>query len=81
MRPAVIATITELLHEDGIAVPPLTDSTPLLETGLDSLGLAVVVARLETQLGYDPFSLMAQAVYPRTVGELVSIYDSHTPAG
>ncbi len=47
----------------------------LLESGLDSLGFAVLVTRLELSLGYDPFSLMEEPVYPQTLGEFVGIND------
>lgn len=71
--------LIELLEEDGIPVPAIDSDTVLLDTGLDSLGLAVLVTRLETTLGYDPFSLMTEASYPRTLAEFVGIYDKYAP--
>jgi len=79
VKQRVISTLVDLLHEDDIEPGDLTDDTVLLDTGLDSLGLAVLVTRLETSLGYDPFSLMTEAVYPRTVGEFVGIYEKYAP--
>ena len=35
----------------------LIDETILLDTGLDSLGFAVLVAQLDEELGFDPFTL------------------------
>jgi hypothetical protein len=55
-------------------VSPLIESTVLLESGIDSLGFAILVARLEDELGYDPFTMMADPIYPRTFGEFVAIY-------
>ena len=57
--------------------PPaeIGDETPLLSTGLDSLALAMLVVDLEDQLGYDPFTLMKEPVYPRTFGEFVQMYE------
>jgi aryl carrier-like protein len=52
----------------------ITDDTVLLQSGLDSLGFAMLVAQLDEDLGLDPFSQMQIAVYPRTFGEFVSIY-------
>ncbi len=52
----------------------LRDDAVLLETGLDSLGFAILVAKLDQELGYDPFILMEQPCYPRTFGEFVEIY-------
>lgn len=69
-------TLTGVMRENNVT-PPATfsDDTPLLQTGLDSLGYAVVVARLEMALGYDPFVLMEEPVYPRTFGEFLSVYE------
>lgn len=55
-------------------ISPVTDSTVLLQSGLDSLGFAMLVAQLEETLGIDPFSQMAFAVYPTTFADFVSIY-------
>ena len=73
-------TLLEILEEDGIDAPDLTDDTVLLDTGLDSLGLAVLVTRLETTLGYDPFSIMTEAVYPRTLADFEAIYAAYAPS-
>lgn len=59
--------------------PVLEDSSVLLDSGLDSLGFAILVARLEEHLGYDPFSLSDEAYYPRTFGELVDYYRRFAP--
>lgn len=64
----------------GTAAQPLTDDTVLLESGLDSLGFAVLVSRLEDELGYDPFSLAEDAFYPATFGEFVSFYEQNQPS-
>ncbi|WP_371414677.1 acyl carrier protein [Chlorobaculum sp. 24CR] len=54
-----------------------TDDTVLLESGLDSLGFAILVARLEEELQYDPFSMMDEPVYPKTLREFVAIYERY----
>jgi acyl carrier protein len=79
VRQSVIEAITTLLEEDELSVPALEDDTVLLETGLDSLGFAVLVTRLEESLGYDPFTLMTEAVYPRTLNDFVTIYETYAP--
>jgi len=56
------------------------DDAVLMESGLDSLGFAILVILLEESLGYDPFSIMDQPVYPRTFGELVGIYENNRPS-
>ena len=62
-----------------VVVADLSESTVLLESGLDSLGFAVLVTRLEEEFGYDPFVLMEEPVYPRTLGDFVAIYDKFRP--
>lgn len=80
IRAVVLHEIEALFAEDGKAPPTtLGDDDVLLETGLDSLGFAVLVTRLEDSLGYDPFTDMDEPVYPRTLGEFVDIYASHGP--
>lgn len=56
----------------------MTDDTVLLDSGLDSLGFAILVARLEEELGFDPFVEMDEPVYPTTFGEFVAIYEKRT---
>lgn len=64
-----------LTTDSELSVPELKDDTVLLDSGLDSLGFAILVARLEEELGFDPFVEMEDAVYPTTFGEFVSIYE------
>jgi acyl carrier protein len=61
-------------------IEQITDETVLMESGLDSLGFAILVAQLENELGYDPFTLMDEAIYPTTFGEFVAIYDRFAPS-
>ncbi|MFC4700525.1 phosphopantetheine-binding protein [Glaciecola siphonariae] len=55
-------------------VEPIEHDTVLLQSGLDSLGFAMLVAQLEEELDIDPFSDMQDAVYPQTFGEFLVIY-------
>lgn len=73
----IITALNEILDEDDIQAPEWSDETILLESGIDSLGFAVLVSRLEDQLGFDPFTIMEDAVYPRTLGEFVSVYEAN----
>lgn len=66
-------------HKPGADVPALEADTVLLETGLDSLGFAILVTRLEEELGFDPFTLADEPFYPRTYGEFLSFYGAHAP--
>lgn len=62
--------------ESSLQCVQLADETVLLDSGLDSLGFAILVARLEEELGFDPFVEMEDAVYPTTFGEFVAIYEN-----
>lgn len=74
-------TYMEVLEQTGakLLVPELKDDVVLLESGLDSLGFAILVATLEEKLEFDPFSLMEEPFYPSTFGEFVSIYEKMNP--
>ena len=63
-------------HADG-KLPQLKSDLVLLESGLDSLGFGILVARLEEELGYDPFSDSDEPYYPRTLGDFVDFYERH----
>ncbi|WP_347267865.1 acyl carrier protein [Paracoccus sp. (in: a-proteobacteria)] len=75
----VFAEVFSSQHE-GAPAPALADATVLLDTGLDSLGFAILVTRLEEDLGYDPFSLATEAYYPATFRDFVDFYAAHQPA-
>ena len=55
-------------------VPNIESETLLLECGLDSLGYAMLVAQLEEDLGFDPFTELQIDVYPNTFAEFLAIY-------
>jgi hypothetical protein len=66
----------EVAREHGKILAPLKDDLVLAECGLDSLGFAVLVARLEDTLGVDPFTASEEAVFPLTLGEFVKVYEN-----
>jgi hypothetical protein len=70
----------QMLKDRGIRLNvPLCDDLALLNSGLDSLGFAILVTSLDEELGYDPFVMMETPVYPRTLGEFVAVYEQHKP--
>lgn len=79
LRKKIIAVIHETADMRGSKIDVLVDDTVLLESGLDSLGFAILVARLEEELNYDPFVLMDEPVYPRTLAEFIEIYQRFAP--
>ena len=74
VRSTIETTIKQVAAENSIALPVVSDSVKLLETGLDSLCLAVIVARLEDELGVDPFNTSDDMAYPITIGDFIAIY-------
>ena len=63
----------------SINVPKLKEETILLDTGLDSLGFAILVVNLEEKLGFDPFVISEEAFYPKTFKEFISFYKDNKP--
>ena len=81
IRHAIETTFHSVLQESGGELNGnLNDHMVLLSSGLDSLGFAILVARLDEELGYDPFSLATDAFYPSTFGEFVAFYETHQPS-
>jgi acyl carrier protein len=77
-RDIILTTFLAVLEEGGgDAKPVVTDDMILLESGLDSLGFAILVAKLEEEQGWDPFSLSQTPYYPQKFGEFVAFYDTH----
>ena len=79
LRKKIILAIEETADMRGTEIGILVDETVLLESGLDSLGFAILVARLEEELGYDPFVMMDVPVYPSTLSEFIEIYQRFAP--
>lgn len=75
MRTVIRAAITDVAAEQGKTLKPLTDDLVLLESGLDSLCFAILVTRLEDDLGFDPFTLSDDVFFPVTLGEFIGFYD------
>ncbi|QUM77888.1 acyl carrier protein [Moritella sp. 24] len=77
MRKLILEKFNEALEQTGKTeqYENIDDNAILLETGLDSLGFAILVAFLEEELDLDPFQLMDEPVYPSTFGEFVNIYE------
>jgi len=75
IRAVVTSTILSVAAEQSKELPALTDDLPLLESGLDSLCLAGIVAKLEDELGADPFSDMEAEFFPNTIGDFIRIYE------
>ena len=71
----ITALFAEVAHDQQKHLAPLTDELGLLETGLDSLCFAIIVARLEDRLNIDPFSGEDEIDFPVTVGDFIRLYE------
>lgn len=75
IKSTIISQIEQIAKEQDKTLVHLTEDLPLLESGLDSLALAILVARLEDALGVDPFSASDNVYYPTTLGDLIRCYE------
>ena len=76
VRSEVMAQFSLVAEEQNRKMAPLADDLALLESGLDSLCFAVIVARLEDLLGVDPFSADSDDPFPVTFGDFVRSYEN-----
>jgi acyl carrier protein len=74
-RALVISEIEAVAAEQQRRLAPLTDDLVLLDSGLDSLCFAILVARLEDAVGFDPFASAEDFVFPVTLGDFIRFYD------
>jgi acyl carrier protein len=72
----IVDQMKQIAREHGKTLAPLRDDLVLLDSGLDSLGFAVLVARLEDTLGIDPFTVAEDAMFPVTFGDFVKVYEN-----
>jgi len=75
IRLTILSQIQKVAAEQKKTLAPLTDDLPLLDSGLDSLCFAILVARLEDLTGVDPFTSADDAKFPNPVGELIAFYE------
>ena len=75
-RAKIIAAMQQIAREQQVTLPPLDDDLTLHETGFDSLGFAILVARLEDDLGIDPFTIAEDASFPLTIGDFIRAYEN-----
>ena len=76
IRAAIVARMIEIAEQQKRPLAPLTDDLPLLESGLDSLCLALLVSSLDDELELDPFGGDNDVELPVTVGDFVRLYEN-----
>ena len=75
IRSIIISQFERVVKEQNKQLAPLTDDLVLLESGLDSLCFAIIVARLEDALGFDPFSAAEDVYFPVTLSDFIKFYE------
>jgi acyl carrier protein len=76
VRAEVLNQFKQVAKEQSKRLAPLADDLTLLDSGLDSLCFAIIVARLEDTLGIDPLSAAEGAQFPVTLGDFVRFYEN-----
>ena len=75
IRSMITAQMQSVAAQQNKSLAPLSDDLVLLDCGLDSLCFAILVARLEDELGFDPFSTDDDVYFPTTFGDFVAFYE------
>jgi acyl carrier protein len=75
IKSTVLDQLQEIAREHERTLPALTDDLVLLDSGLDSLAMAILVVKLEDALGFDPFNDAEAVAYPVTLGDFIAIYE------
>jgi len=76
VRSEIISQFQTVAKEQNQKLPQLSDDLVLLDSGLDSLCFAIIVARLEDELGLDPFTASEDLEFPITFGDFIKIYEN-----
>jgi acyl carrier protein len=74
-RSAIITQFEQVAKEQKRTLAPLNDDLVLLDSGLDSLCFAIIVARLEDALGIDPFGADEDVEFPVTLSDFINFYE------
>jgi acyl carrier protein len=78
VRATIKSQFEQVAREQNRKLAELSDGLKLFESGLDSLSFALIVARLEDALGYDPFEAATVSAFPVTFGDFVKLYEAHS---
>lgn len=78
IRSTIKSQFEQVAREQQRRLVPLSDDLKLLDSGLDSLSFALIVARLEDAVGLDPFDTEEPVQFPVTFGDFVRLYEDRT---
>ena len=77
LRLIIAEQFEQVAKEQSRKLARLSDDLKLLDSGLDSLSFALIVARLEDAVGVDPFDSEENLKFPVTFGDFVRLYENH----
>jgi acyl carrier protein len=77
LRSTITAQFEQVAQEQKRKLSRLSDDLRLLDSGLDSLSFALIVARLEDAVGFDPFDTDEELKFPVTFGDFIKLYENH----
>jgi acyl carrier protein len=80
IRETILSEMQNIAASHDRDLAPLTDDLLLIDSGFDSLCFAILVARLEDELGIDPFSSAEEVAFPITLGDMIELYVQAMPA-
>jgi acyl carrier protein len=76
VRSTVTTIFQQVAQEQQRTLVPLTDNLKLLDSGLDSLSFAIIVAKLEDEVGFDPFDSDQMVEFPISFADFVRLYEA-----
>jgi acyl carrier protein len=76
VKATIASQFEQVAREQQRTLSPLSDDMRLVQSGLDSLSFAIIVARLEDSLGIDPFNAAETVEFPVTFGDFVRLYEN-----
>jgi acyl carrier protein len=77
VQETIKAQFEQVAIEQRRKLSRLVPELKLLDSGLDSLSFALIVAKLEDALGFDPFDATEEMKFPVTFGDFVTLYEKH----
>lgn len=77
VQDTIKAQFEQVAIEQHRKLSRLSPELKLLDCGLDSLSFALIVARLEDALGFDPFNAAEEMKFPVSYGDFVKLYENH----
>jgi acyl carrier protein len=77
VQETIKAQFEQVAIEQRRKLSRLVPELKLLDSGLDSLSFALIVAKLEDALGFDPFDATEEMKFPVTFSDFVKLYENH----